>query len=220
MGRRLYVGNLPYTTTDEELTSLFGSVAPVETVRVMRDLATGRARGFAFIQMASDDGAKKAIDAFHQYPLAGRPLVVNEARPKPEGGRGGDAFPPAATPATAGRAASRAGRDHSSTIHPSRRRMTRSLKAAFASECVTWMIVVPGRIELLEQLHDLAALLGVQVACRLVGQNHLRAGDDGARHGDELLLAAGQLVRVEVLLADDLKPVQHVAHDAFAFGCA
>jgi cold-inducible RNA-binding protein len=92
MGRRLYVGNLPYSTTDEELNELFSRVGAVETVRVMRDMATGRARGFAFVQMATDDDAQKAISEFHQFELQGRPLVVNEARPKPEfasgGGRG------------------------------------------------------------------------------------------------------------------------------------
>jgi RNA recognition motif-containing protein len=85
MGRRLYVGNLPYKTTDEELTQLFSQAGGVESVRVMRDVATGRARGFAFVQMASDEAAQSAITQFHQYQLEGRPLVVNEARPKPEG---------------------------------------------------------------------------------------------------------------------------------------
>jgi cold-inducible RNA-binding protein len=91
MGNRLYVGNLPYSTTDQELSELFSRAGAVESVRVMRDMATGRARGFAFVQMASDEDAQKAISEFHQYDLQGRPLVVNEARPKPEfgGGRGG-----------------------------------------------------------------------------------------------------------------------------------
>ncbi len=92
MGNRLYVGNLPYSTTDQELSELFSRAGAVESVRVMRDMATGRARGFAFVQMASDEDAQKAISEFHQFDLQGRPLVVNEARPKPEfarGGRGG-----------------------------------------------------------------------------------------------------------------------------------
>ena len=96
MGRRLYVGNLPYSATEEQLTELFGRAGQVDNVRVMRDMATGRARGFAFVEMASDDAAQKAIDQFHEYQMDGRPLVVNEARPKPEGGgfggqRGGTA---------------------------------------------------------------------------------------------------------------------------------
>jgi cold-inducible RNA-binding protein len=93
MGRRLYVGNLPYSTTDEELNGLFSRAGQVESVRVMRDMATGRARGFAFVQMGSDEDAQRAITEFHQFQLDGRALVVNEARPKPEfsagAGRGG-----------------------------------------------------------------------------------------------------------------------------------
>jgi RNA recognition motif-containing protein len=82
----LYVGNLPYKTTDEDLNTLFSQAGAVDSVRVMRDMATGRARGFAFVEMANDDGAQKAISQLHGYALEGRPLVVNEARPKPEGG--------------------------------------------------------------------------------------------------------------------------------------
>ena len=89
MGRRLYVGNLPYKATDEELTELFSRAGAVDNVRVMRDQATGRARGFAFVEMATDDGAQKAIAEFHQFQMDGRALVVNEARPKPAGGFGG-----------------------------------------------------------------------------------------------------------------------------------
>lgn len=85
MGRRLYVGNLPYKATDEDLTALFSRAGTVESVRVMRDAATGRARGFAFVDMATDEDAQKAVAEFHQYDLEGRSLVVNEARPRPEG---------------------------------------------------------------------------------------------------------------------------------------
>jgi cold-inducible RNA-binding protein len=86
MGRRLYIGNLPYQTTDEQLTSLFSKAGAVETVQVMRDNVTGRARGFAFVEMATDEGVQKAIADFHEFPLDGRALVVNEARPKTPGG--------------------------------------------------------------------------------------------------------------------------------------
>ena len=88
MGNRLYVGNLPYKTTDEELSEIFSRSGTVDNVRVMRDMATGRARGFAFVQMATDEAAQKAIAELHQHQLDGRALVVNEARPKPEGPRG------------------------------------------------------------------------------------------------------------------------------------
>src|SRR5258705_4600155 len=89
MGRRLYVGNLPYSATEEQLTELFSRAGKVDNVRVMRDMATGRARGFAFVEMASDEDAQKAITDFHEHQMEGRALVVNEARPKPEGGFGG-----------------------------------------------------------------------------------------------------------------------------------
>jgi RNA recognition motif-containing protein len=89
MGRRLYVGNLPYSTTEDQLTELFSRAGKVDNVRVMRDMATGRARGFAFVEMASDDDAQKAISDLHEHQMDGRALVVNEARPKPEGGFGG-----------------------------------------------------------------------------------------------------------------------------------
>jgi RNA recognition motif-containing protein len=86
MGRRLYVGNLPYKATDEELTSLFSTVGDVASARVMRDMATGRARGFGFVEMATDDAAQKAIEKLHQHQMDGRAIVVNEAQPKPAGG--------------------------------------------------------------------------------------------------------------------------------------
>ena len=90
MGRKLYVGNLPFKTTNEDLSALFAQAGPVEDVQVMRDLTTGRARGFAFVQMATDDAAQKAISQFHQFQLDGRSLVVNEARPRTQGGAAGD----------------------------------------------------------------------------------------------------------------------------------
>src|SRR3954467_15575174 len=89
MGRRLYVGNLPYSATEDQLTELFSRAGKVDSVRVMRDMATGRARGFAFVEMGTDEEAQKAINDFHEQQMDGRALVVNEARPKPEGGFGG-----------------------------------------------------------------------------------------------------------------------------------
>lgn len=81
MGRKLYVGNLPYETGEAELQELFGRSGTVETVRVMRDMATGRARGFAFVEMGSDEDALRAIEALNDYQLGGRGLAVNEAKP-------------------------------------------------------------------------------------------------------------------------------------------
>jgi cold-inducible RNA-binding protein len=89
MGRRLYVGNLPYTTGEAELQELFSKAGTVESVRVMRDAATGRARGFAFVEMSTDEEAQKAASELNQFQMGGRALTVNEARPKPEGGFGG-----------------------------------------------------------------------------------------------------------------------------------
>ncbi len=91
MGRKLYVGNLPYETGEADLQTLFERAGTVETVKVMRDMATGRARGFAFVEMATDEEAQKAITELNDYQLGGRGLTVNEARPKPaySGGGGG-----------------------------------------------------------------------------------------------------------------------------------
>jgi cold-inducible RNA-binding protein len=91
MGRRLYVGNLPFETGETELQELFGRAGAVETVKVVRDMATGRARGFAFVEMSTDEEAQRAITELNEYQLGGRGLTVNEARPKPAavGGYGG-----------------------------------------------------------------------------------------------------------------------------------
>jgi RNA recognition motif-containing protein len=96
MGRKLFVGNLPFTTGENELQDLFAQAGAIESVRVMRDNATGRARGFAFVEMQNEEDAQKAIQTLNGADLGGRALVVNEARPKPEfaggggGGRGRD----------------------------------------------------------------------------------------------------------------------------------
>lgn len=90
MARKLYVGNLPYTTTEQDLQELFAGAGAVETVSVMRDMATGRARGFAFVEMATDEEAQQAISMLNERDFGGRNLTVNEARPKTSsGGFGG-----------------------------------------------------------------------------------------------------------------------------------
>ena len=89
MSRKLYVGNLPYETGEAELQELFSRAGNVDSVKVMRDMATGRARGFAFVEMSTDDEAQKAISELNNYQVGGRGLTVNEARPKPAGGGGG-----------------------------------------------------------------------------------------------------------------------------------
>jgi RNA recognition motif-containing protein len=91
MGRKLYVGNLPYQTGEAELTELFAQFGAVDSVQVVRDKATGQARGFAFVEMATDAEAQAATTGLNGREMGGRSLSVNEARPKPEfsGGRGG-----------------------------------------------------------------------------------------------------------------------------------
>ena len=89
MSRKLYVGNLPYETGETDLQELFSRAGTVESVKVMRDMATGRARGFAFVEMSTDEEAKKAINELNEYQLGGRGLTVNEARPKPAHSSGG-----------------------------------------------------------------------------------------------------------------------------------
>ena len=91
MGRKLYVGNLPYESGETELQDLFAQFGSVDSVRVMRDMATGRARGFAFVEMTTDEEAQAAASQLNGHQMGGRALTVNEARPKPEysGGGGG-----------------------------------------------------------------------------------------------------------------------------------
>jgi cold-inducible RNA-binding protein len=84
MARKLYVGNLPYDVGEANLEQLFAEAGTVESVNVIRDMATGRARGFAFVEMSTDEEAQKAVAQFNDYSMGGRNLTVNEARPKPE----------------------------------------------------------------------------------------------------------------------------------------
>lgn len=92
MSRKLYVGNLPFSTDETQLQELFAQAGTVETVSMVRDRETGRARGFAFVEMGSDEEAQQAINQLNSYELGGRALTVNEARPKAAGGGsfGGD----------------------------------------------------------------------------------------------------------------------------------
>jgi RNA recognition motif-containing protein len=90
MGTKIYVGNLPSTCDEEQLRGLFaGDNRNVADVAIITDRMTGQPRGFAFVQMASDDDAKRAIDALHGFVFGGRTLTVNEARPREGGANGG-----------------------------------------------------------------------------------------------------------------------------------
>lgn len=87
--KNLFVGNVSFQTTESELQSLFEQFGEVTRAQIMTDRETGRSRGFAFVEMASDEDAAKAIAALNGKEVNGRALNVNEARPKPEGGGGG-----------------------------------------------------------------------------------------------------------------------------------
>ena len=80
MTKKVYVGNLPFRTTEEDLANLFSQVGPVESVSIITDRDTGRSKGFGFVSMGSDD-ADKAIAQFNGTEFNGRALTVNEARP-------------------------------------------------------------------------------------------------------------------------------------------
>jgi cold-inducible RNA-binding protein len=92
MNRKLFVGNLSFSTEESTLQDLFAQAGPVESVRVMRDQATGRSRGFGFVEMASEDAARAAIEKFNETEVDGRRLAVNEARPPASGGGRGGGF--------------------------------------------------------------------------------------------------------------------------------
>jgi RNA recognition motif-containing protein len=86
MGRKLYVGNIPFTSDENDLQELFSTVGTTETVNMIMDRDTGRPRGFAFVEMSTDAEAEKAIDELNQTEMGGRRLTVSEARPKTNGG--------------------------------------------------------------------------------------------------------------------------------------
>ena len=81
---KLYVGNLPFASTAQDLEALFGQVGTVSVVEIIFDKFTGRSRGFAFITMGNGDEAQQAVDKFHGYEMEGRALAVNIARPREE----------------------------------------------------------------------------------------------------------------------------------------
>jgi len=89
MGKKLYVGNLGYGVTDSDLVKMFEPHGSVASSQVIMDRETGRSKGFGFVEMGSDQEAQAAIAALNGQEVDGRSLTVNEARPKPEGGRGG-----------------------------------------------------------------------------------------------------------------------------------
>lgn len=91
MGSKIYVGGLPYSATEEQLSELFSPHGHVESVRLITDKFTGQSRGFGFVEMSSAEEAKSAITALNGAQMGGRTLTVNEARPQEprSGGAGG-----------------------------------------------------------------------------------------------------------------------------------
>ena len=89
MGSKIYVGGLPYSTTEQELSDLFATHGAVQSARIITDKFTGKSRGFGFVEMATADEAQKAITALHATQLGGRTLTVNEARPQEPRSGGG-----------------------------------------------------------------------------------------------------------------------------------
>lgn len=95
MSAKLFVGNLTFTATENDLQDHFAQAGVVVSVNIMQDRMTGRSRGFAFVEMASQEDAQKAIQMFHSKDFQGRALTVNEARPRedrPSGGGGGGGY--------------------------------------------------------------------------------------------------------------------------------
>ena len=97
MGKKLYVGNLPYSATESSLNDMFAQAGTVESVRIITDRDSGRSKGFGFVEMSTDEEAEKAIADLNGKEIEGRQLTVNEARPQEPrrggfgggGGRGG-----------------------------------------------------------------------------------------------------------------------------------
>ena len=89
MSTKLYVGNLPYQTTESDLQTLFEAVGAVDTINVVKDRATGQARGFAFVEMSTAEDARRAISELDRRDYGGRSLTVNEAKPMTDRSNGG-----------------------------------------------------------------------------------------------------------------------------------
>src|SRR6185436_13780412 len=92
MSTKLYVGNLPYEATESDLQTLFESAGAVASINIIRDRATGQARGFAFVEMSDKESAQRAISELDKHQYGGRSLTVNEAKPMESRGGGGGGF--------------------------------------------------------------------------------------------------------------------------------
>jgi cold-inducible RNA-binding protein len=90
MSTKLYVGNLPFGVTSQELTDLFAQAGEVVSANIITDRFSGQSRGFGFVEMTTDDAAQAAIQQFNEYQMKGRSLKVNEAKPREDRGGGSD----------------------------------------------------------------------------------------------------------------------------------
>lgn len=89
MGSKIYVGGLPYSVTEQDLSEMFAPYGTVESARIITDKITGQSRGFGFVEMSSDGEARNAISSLNSTQMNGRTLIVNEARPQENRGGGG-----------------------------------------------------------------------------------------------------------------------------------
>jgi RNA recognition motif-containing protein len=90
MGYKLYIGNLPYRATEDQLQALFAKAGKVDSVKIITDIASGRSRGFGFVEMATSEEGEKAIEMYNKYSLENREIVVSMAKPRSSGmGSGG-----------------------------------------------------------------------------------------------------------------------------------
>lgn len=89
MAKKLYVGNLSYSTSDSDLQQMFEQYGTVVSAQIIMDRESGRSKGFGFVEMENDNEAQAAIDGLNQQEVGGRPLTVNEARPREDRGGGG-----------------------------------------------------------------------------------------------------------------------------------
>lgn len=94
MAKKLYVGNLPYDATEDQIRELFAPAGEIESVALISDRDSGRSKGFGFVEMATEEGAQEAIRQFNGYAMGSRDLTVSEARPREEGAgnRGGGRY--------------------------------------------------------------------------------------------------------------------------------
>ena len=90
--KKLYVGNLSYKVTSSDLEQLFGAYGEVRSAQVVQDRDTGRSKGFGFVEMSNDQAAQEAINGLHEKDYDGRPLTVNEAKPREDRGGGGGGY--------------------------------------------------------------------------------------------------------------------------------